>query len=235
LLGSTTIPCHARSEQRAEELRREFSNAKIAVGDVSSIQGTRDVAEQANTFGPYSAVIHNVAVGYQEPRRQQTEDGLPHVFAVNVLAPYILTALIDRPERLVYLSSGLHRSVRSRLDDLLWMERRWDGTKAYSESKLYDVVLAFAIARRWKGVFSNALEPGWVATKMGGPAATDDLSQGHLTQAWLATTDEADARINGEYFFHLRRREANPDAYVETEQDKLLAACEEISGIGLPD
>jgi NAD(P)-dependent dehydrogenase (short-subunit alcohol dehydrogenase family) len=91
--------------------------------------------------------------------------GVPSVFAANVLAPYILTALIERPKRLVYLSSGMHRGVRVRMDDLLWTKRSRSGSSAYAESKLCDVLLAFAVARRWNDVRSNALEPGWVATK----------------------------------------------------------------------
>src|ERR1700745_3308247 len=78
-----------------------------------------------------------------------------------------MTALIKRPNRLVYLSSGMHRGARPRMDDLLWTKRSWSGASAYAESKLYDVLLAFAVARRWKDVKSNALEPGWVATKNG--------------------------------------------------------------------
>jgi NAD(P)-dependent dehydrogenase (short-subunit alcohol dehydrogenase family) len=98
----------------------------------------------------------------------ETADGLEHVFAVNVLAPYLLTALITRPARLVYLSSGMHRGGRGELDDPQWAARRWNGAQAYSDSKLFDVLLAFGVARRWPGVLSNSLEPGWVATKMGG-------------------------------------------------------------------
>jgi NAD(P)-dependent dehydrogenase (short-subunit alcohol dehydrogenase family) len=109
----------------------------------------------------------------------------PPVFAVNVLAPYILTALIKRPDRLVYVSSGAHHGVRPRMDDLLWTRRAWSGFSAYAESKLCDVLLAFAVARCWKDVKSNALEPGWVATKMGGPSAPDDLHQGCLTRLGL--------------------------------------------------
>jgi len=118
----------------------------------------------------------------------EPEPGVPSIFAVNVLAAYILTALIDRPGRLVYVSSGTHHGVRPQMDDLLWAKRAWSGFSAYAESKLCDVLLAFAIARRWKDVRSNALEPGWVPTKMGGPSAPDDLHQGCITQAWLATS-----------------------------------------------
>src|SRR5207302_176405 len=61
-------------------------------------------------------------------------------------------ALIERPKRLVYLSSGMHRGVRPRMDDLLWTQRPWSGSSAYAESKLCDILLAFAVARRWKDV-----------------------------------------------------------------------------------
>jgi hypothetical protein len=106
--------------------------------------------------GRFDSIIHNAALGYREPRRIETVDGLPHVLAINTLAPYVLTALIDKPRRLIYLSSGLHRSGDASLDDLEWRTRRWDGTAAYSDSKLHDVLLAFAIARRWPDVLSNA-------------------------------------------------------------------------------
>ena len=130
---------------------------------------------------------------------------------MNTLAPYILTALIQRPKRLIYLSSGLHQSGDPSLRDLAWKERPWQGQQAYSDTKLHDVLLAFAIARRWPGVFSNALEPGWVATKMGGAVATDNLDEGHRTQVWLAMSDDAAAKVTGEYFYHLKRRSPKAD------------------------
>jgi NAD(P)-dependent dehydrogenase (short-subunit alcohol dehydrogenase family) len=135
-------------------------------------------------------VIHNAGIGYREPRRVDAEPSVPSVFAVNVLAAYILTALIERPDRLVYESSGMHHSVRPRMDDLLWMKRSWSGASAYAECKLCDVLLAFAVARRWPNLLSNALEPAWVPTKMGGPSAPGDIAKAHLTQAWLATSDD---------------------------------------------
>src|ERR1700722_12775853 len=180
------VPLHARNDQRAADARRALSGAKhVVVGDLASIEGTRQVAEQANALERYDAVIHNAGVGYREPWRVETVDGLSHVFAINVLAPYLLTALITPPSRLVYLSSGMHKGGHPDLDDLQWTRRRWDGAQAYADSKLFDVVLAFPLARRWPGVLCNALEPGWVPTKMGGPGAPDDLSLAAVTQVWL--------------------------------------------------
>jgi len=174
-----SVVLHARSEQRAAETKKAVPKADaVVIGDLSSIAQTRGIAEQINALGSFDAVIHNAGVGYKEPRRIATEDGLPHVFAVNTLAPYILTALIQRPKRLIYLSSGLHQNDDPSLQDLAWEARGWQGTQAYSDTKFYDVLLAFAVARRWHDVLSNALEPGWVATKMGGLGALDDLEAG---------------------------------------------------------
>jgi NAD(P)-dependent dehydrogenase (short-subunit alcohol dehydrogenase family) len=184
----------ARSKLRAEETKRNVPQAQaVLVGDLSSIAQTRSVAEQVNSLGAFDAVIHNAAVGYKEPRRIQTADGLSHVFEVNTLAPYVLTALIAKPKRLIYLSSMLHQNGDPTLEDVAWQSRLWDGEQAYSDSKLHDVLLAFAIARRWPSVLSNAVEPGWVPTRMGGAAATDDLDQAHRTQVWLATSDDPEA------------------------------------------
>ena len=163
-----------------------------------------------------------------------TSDGLPHVFAINTLSAYILTALVERPKRLVYLSSGMHHHANANLDDILWKKRRWDGSTAYAESKLHDAMLAFAMARRWRGVFSNALEPGWVPTKMGGPGAPDDMEQAHRTQAWLAAGDDSGATVTGKYFYHLAPKAANPRARDSALQDRLLESCAEISGVALP-
>jgi NAD(P)-dependent dehydrogenase (short-subunit alcohol dehydrogenase family) len=228
------VVLHARNQNRANELRGKVAGAEaIAVGDLSSIAQTKSVAEQVNELGIMDAVIHNAAVGYQESKRVETEDGLPQVFAVNTLAPYILTVLIRKPKRLVYLSSGLHKQGDASLDDLTWGRRRWNGTQAYSDTKLHDVLLAFAVARLWPDVFSNALDPGWVATKMGGPGASDDLDQGHRTQVWLAVSDDPAAKVTGQYFYHLKRRTAHPAAHDPKIQDKLLTACKEMSGLEL--
>jgi len=231
--GHTAV-LHARNTERGQHALAAVPGAEtVVIGDLSSIAQTRSVAEQVNKLGAFDAVIHNAAVGYQEPRRIATEDGLPHVFAVNTLAPYILTALIKRPKRLIYLSSGLHRNGDDSLQDLAWQKRSWDGTQAYSDSKMHDVLLAFAIAQRWPAVLSNALEPGWVATKMGGPGAPDDLDQGHRTQVWLAASNDPHALVTGEYFFHLKLRKPLAATRDSERQEKLIAACEQFSGVRL--
>jgi NAD(P)-dependent dehydrogenase (short-subunit alcohol dehydrogenase family) len=230
------VVLHARSQARAEETRRSAPEADaVVIGDLSTIAETRKVAEQVNALGAFDAVIHNAAVGYKEPKRIGTEDGLSHVFAVNTMAPYILTALIAKPKRLVYLSSVLHQNGDPSLEDLIWKTRPWDGEQAYSDTKLHDVLLAFGIARRWPEVLSNAMEPGWVPTKMGGAEATDDLGEAHLTQVWLTASDQAEALVTGEYFYHLNKKGALPAAHNVAMQDRLLAICGRLSGIALPE
>jgi NAD(P)-dependent dehydrogenase (short-subunit alcohol dehydrogenase family) len=228
------IVLHARNASRAMDTRRTSPKAEAVVtGDLETIAGAKDVAAQVNALGRFDAVIHNAAVGYREGHRV-TADGLPHVFAINTLSAYILTALIERPKRLVYLSSGMHHHADANLDDILWTKRNWNGSSAYAESKLHDAMLTFAIARRWPDVFANSLEPGWVPTKMGGRGAPDDMDQAHRTQAWLAAGDDPKADVTGQYFYHLKRREPNPEALDAALQDRLLAICAEISGVVLP-
>jgi NAD(P)-dependent dehydrogenase (short-subunit alcohol dehydrogenase family) len=228
------VTLHARSPGRAEAAQRAAPNsAAVVVGDVSTLEGMRSVARQANDLGGFDAVIHNVGIGYREPHRTQTVDGLSQIFAINVLAPYALTALMTRPARLIYLSSGLHRRGRADLADPQWTTRQWDGLQAYSDSKLFNVLLAFGVARRWPEVLSNALEPGWVATRMGGSAAPDDLTLGAETQAWLAVSGDPAARATGQYFYHRQRREPAPGSREERRQDALLDYCAGLVGTAL--
>jgi len=228
------VTLHARSEARGVEAKKKLPAAEhVVIGDFSSLAGMLAVAQQANDAGRYDAVIHNAGIGYHLPKAVETSDGLEQTFAVNVLAPYVLTARMTKPSRLVYLSSGMHRGGDPDLSDLQWKSRRWNGTQAYSDSKLFDVLLAFAVARRFPHILSNAVHPGWVATKMGGRGAPDDLHLGGLTQAWLAVSDDAKAKVTGQYFFHQKLDHVHAAANDQKIQDALLATCEKISGVDL--
>jgi NAD(P)-dependent dehydrogenase (short-subunit alcohol dehydrogenase family) len=178
------------------------------------------------------AVIHNAGT-YSSSGRSPTPEGHSTILAVNTLAPYMLTALIERPRRLVYLSSGMHRSGAASLRDVDWIDRRWSSTQAYSESKLYVTALAFAVARCWSDVLSNAVDPGWVATKMGGPGAPDDFEKGYLTQTWLAVSDEPAAMVSGRYWHHRRTQAPAKEASDRGFQDRLSAKLAELTGVSL--
>jgi len=167
------------------------------------------------------AVIHNAGVISGPP-----------VLPVNVVAPYLLTALIERPRRLIYLSSSMHRGGRARLSGMDWSGQRTTGS--YSDSKLLVTTLAIAVARIWPDVLSNAVDPGWVPTKMGGPGAPDDLRLGHLTQEWLATSDDPQALTSGGYWHHQRRAEPAPAVHDQGFQDELLDALARFTASPMP-
>ena len=227
------IVLHARNEARSRNALAAAVGAQgVVSGDLSTIAGATTVADQVNKLGRFDAAIHNAGVGYRE-RRVEAEPGIPSVFAVNVLAPYILTALIGKPKRLVYLSSGMHRGASPR-----------NGRSVLDQASLERLVCLCGkqAVRRLTGirrrppledVKSNALDPGWVATKMGGPGAPDDLYQGCVTQAWLATSDDELARSSGGYFYHQRLRSPNPIASDIKVQEELLAECGRISSVVL--
>jgi NAD(P)-dependent dehydrogenase (short-subunit alcohol dehydrogenase family) len=231
------VVLHARNEQRARRsaLSDLAPHAKhIVLGDLSSAAETRAVAEQVNRLGRMDAVIHNAGV-YLEKVRGKTPEGHARTLAIDLLAPYLLTALIERPERLVYISSGMHRSGSGdeTFDDIDWIRRRWNASQAYSESKLYLTTLAFAVARRWPEVLSSAVDPGWVPTKMGGANAPDDLEQGHLTQTWLAVSDDPAARSSGGYWHHRKRRTPAAETLDAGFQDRLVERLGELTGVEL--
>ena len=104
----------------------------------------------------------------------------------------------------------------------------------FSDSKLFDVMLAFAVARLWPNVKSNAITPGWVATKMGGAGAPDSLALGAVTQAWLAVSDDPGALVSGRYFYYQKAERTHHAAGRKELQDQLLAYCATLSGVTLP-
>lgn len=225
---------HARSTDRAAALGGLASRSEgVVVGDLQSGAETRAIADQVNAIGRMDAVIHNAGV-YTQRSRGSTPEGHAVTLAINTLAPYMLTALIERPARLVYLSSGLHRGGEGSLDDLDWARRSWDSAKAYAESKLHLVALASALARRWPRVLSNAVDPGWARTRMGGAGAPVDVETGQKTQAWLAVSDDPAALVSGRYWHHFRQQEPARQAMDPSFQEKLLDKLDEMTGVALP-
>jgi NAD(P)-dependent dehydrogenase (short-subunit alcohol dehydrogenase family) len=216
------VVLHARDAERGRYAQQHVPSAEqVIAGDLSDIDETKNVAYQANALGRFDAVIHNAGV-YQAP----PED----IFRVNTLAPYILTCLIHKPKRLIYLSSDMHLQGRANLEYFNKDMKRI----RYSDSKLYVVMLCMAVARTWSDVYSNAVDPGWVPTKMGGPSAPDDLEKGYETQTWLAVSNDSRAKGSGRYFHHLIERRSNPQASDVIMQEKFLSLCRDITGISFP-
>lgn len=228
------IVLHARSAERALDLGDLGARASgVVVGDLGDAADVRSVADQANEFGPFDAVIHNAAI-YVDRTRIATADGHARVLAVNVLAPYMLTAWIARPARLVYLSSGMHRDGDRSLRDIEWTSRRWNGVQAYCDSKLLLTTLSALIARRWHDVYSNAVDPGWVPTRMGGAGAPDDLVQGHVTQVWLAVSNDPEATVTGKYWHHQQTQAPAGAVSDPAFQDAVLDQIVQLTGVALP-
>ena len=216
------VVLHARNEQRARDAMNKVPDAEaVLTGDLASIEETKQLAAALNALGRFDAVIHNAGIDRGSGKE---------ILAVNTLAPYILTCLMQKPQRLIYLGSDMHLQGDSSLEDIT----SGKGNISYSDSKLYVVLLTKAVARKWPDVYANAVDPGWVPTKMGGPSAPDDLEKGFETQAWLAVNTDDKAKVNGRYFHHRREADYHPEADNIALQDELLATCEQITGVRFP-
>jgi NAD(P)-dependent dehydrogenase (short-subunit alcohol dehydrogenase family) len=216
------VAIHARCRNRlAEAADLVGRGAAVVIGDLSNPEETFSVAEQVNRLGRMDAVIHNAAV-YSGP----------DILAVNVIAPYLLTALIERPSRLIYLSSDMHRGGRTSLRGL--DPASGGGSVTYSDSKLFVTTLAAAVARRWPDVIANTVDPGWVPTRMGGPGASDDLELGPITQAWLAVSSDPAALTSGGYWYHQRQQPTHPAVNDLRFQEELITTLIQLTSISLP-
>jgi NAD(P)-dependent dehydrogenase (short-subunit alcohol dehydrogenase family) len=214
------VVLHARNEKRAKDALRHVPGAETALAaDLSNIEETKKLAAGVNALGGFDAIIHNAGV-YQSPAQ---------TLHVNTLAPYILTCLIHPPKRLIYLSSGMQLSGDSTLKGL-----ENNTNVSYSDSKLHNLILAKAVARKWNGVYANAVDPGWVPTKMGGAGAPDDLELGFQTQVWLAVSSDPKALVTGRYFYHQNEAKYQLKADDTAVQERFLELCAKISGISFP-
>ena len=208
------VVVHARTPDRMPgETTARWGGA--VVGDLADVEATRDVARQANEFGRFDAVIHNAGTTRAH-----------EVVPVNIVAPYVLTAAMRKPARLIYLSSSMHRGGSVDLDRLA------SATATYSDTKLWVTTLSQALAHRWPDTTSHAVDPGWVPTRMGGAAAPDDLVEGHRTQTWLATDPDVRPATGG-YWHHRRTQTPHPAATDPDFQSRLLVALARRSGIDL--
>ncbi|MEU5660382.1 SDR family NAD(P)-dependent oxidoreductase [Streptomyces sp. NPDC047737] len=214
------VVVHARNRQRGHDLADLVARgAELTVADFTERDAVRRMAAELGNAAPLDAVIHNAGVWSG-----------PAVMPVNVVAPYLLTALTPTPRRLVYLSSGSHFSGSPVLEGVDWTGL---SPGSYADSKLFVTALAAAVAGLRPGTPSNAVDPGWVPTKMGGPGAPDDLELGHRTQAWLATGDDPEAMTTGGYWYHQQRQQTHPAVHDEAFQDRLLQVLAEETGVEL--
>lgn len=217
------VVVHARNQDRAANLHKLVERgADLAVGDLSDRSAVRRIAAELNGRDRLDAVIHNAGVWSG-----------PAVMPVNMIAPYLLTALLTGVRRHIYLSSGLHLNGRSTLQKV-----DWQGTTpgSYADSKLFLTTLSTAIARLHPDLISNSVNPGWVPTKMGGPSAPDDFDLGHRTQEWLATSNQPEAVTSGGYWFHQQLRRTHPAVNDHAFQEELLRSLAEETGVPLnPD
>src|SRR6266576_1210012 len=213
------VVLHARNEKRGREALDKVRGAEtVLTADLGDTLETKQLAAKVNALGNFDAVIHNAGV-YQASAAE--------IFTVNTLAPYILTCLIERPRRLIYLSSGMHLDGSAKLESLGTSVSR----VTYSDSKLHVLMLCLAVARKWPEVYANAVDPGWVPTKMGGQGAPDDLQKGYETQVWLAVSEDEKAKVSARYFHHQEESAHNPQADDVQLQERFLNLCKEITGV----
>lgn len=194
------VVLHARNN--ASRMSADFP---YVIGDFTKSEEVKAVAEQANSMGTFDAVIQNAGVYTVGPEE---------LFAVNVVAPYLLCTHLKRTERMIFLSSGMHLGGTLTLNS---------HKCSYSDTKLFDLMLAKWFAKQWPDSYINAVDPGWVPTRMGGSGAPDDLREGAMTQVWLASSNDPEALVSGRYFHHRKEHRSNPIADNENAQEKLIS------------
>lgn len=229
------VVLHARNADRAASAHQAVPKAEaVLVGDLSSIAQTKNLANEANALGngrPFDAIIHNAGIGYGgTSSREITADNISAVFAVNTLAPYILTCLMERPvSRLLFMSSDSHYGGDERLKNITQ-------SHSYSDSKLHNNMLANAFSRRWGDHLQVvSMHPGWVRTKMGGSMAPGGQDKPAKALAdWAAGEGKLAGLRTGAFFTPSGETSAHPGASNESKQEELLRICQEVSGVSVP-
>ena len=227
---------HARNSDRGKQAREAVPKcADVVIGDISTADGAKKTAEAAEKHGPFDTIIHNAGLGPSN-KDNKTADGFQSTFAVNSLAPYILTALMQKPKRLLYLSSGLHSGGSDNLsNDITWSKRPFQSMQAYSDSKLHDIMLANAVARYWPDVQSCSMDPGWIKTKMGGGGAPGQVgTPGKALADYAGGKSDITGERTGVYFNPQGARSPHKGAQSEAKQDEFVKICEELSGVKFP-
>ena len=232
------VTLHARNADRAAQTQSAAPGAAgVLVGDISTLDGMRTLAAEADkTAKPFDIVVHNAGIGSRSATSGDTSTGMAAIFAVNSLAPYVLTALMARPKRLIYTSSGLHTGGDDSLKDVTWTTsgRTFSGSQAYADSKLHNVVLANAVARRWKDVQCNSVDPGWVKSKLGGSYAMGSTQAGADTLVDLAAPDINKSVGTGQHFASRRPTQPHRTGSNEGKQEELMSIYAKLSGIKFP-
>ena len=225
---------HGRNSQRASDAQKACPGAEgCLIGNLSSLAETKALASEINKHGPFDAIIHNAGL-YRLGGINKTSDGLPMLTSVNTFGPWILTCLVKpTPKRLVYLSSGLHSGGDPSINDITFQQRgasKYSDSTAYADSKLHNIMFAKAFARCFPESKCNSMDPGWVATKMGGSGAPGSPEAAVETYVYLSTEVET----SGGYW-KPGVREGSPRKETDDveRQEKLLRVCEEITGVQL--
>jgi retinol dehydrogenase 12 len=242
--------CRSREkgEQLVQELQARGAQAEVVQTNLSSLQSVAAAAQRVSELAPQLDLLINNA-GVVNSKRQVTVDGLEEMFAVNYLAPFLLTrrllpALQAAPAaRIVHVASDAHNFVRGfDLSDYNWERRPYRTFKAYGHSKLGNILFNRSLARRLQDtpVITNALHPGAVATGMGsnnGGFASVVMGllkpfflspeQGARTSVYLAA-DPAAAAHRGEYFIKCKPVRPKPWAEDDVVAEKLWALSEKL-------
>jgi retinol dehydrogenase-14 len=244
-----------RAEESAHEIRAAAGGAHVDVfvADLSSQAEVRRLAEDVLRRLPRIDVLINNVGGYWDTRHV-TADGLERTFALNHLAPFLLTnLLLDRleqsmPARVVTVASGAHTAGRIDFDDLQG-ERGYSGSRAYSQSKLANVLFTYQLARRLDAtsVTANALHPGVVRTSFGAedPGGVQRLlvpfmrpfmktpEQGAATSIHLASSPSV-ADVTGQYFSDSKPKRSSEASKDEAVGARLWRVSADLVGL-LPD